>query len=99
LASLPDFQTAKARQAALRALRQAEAELVEAQKQFDLYCGVGISLALASRIGAAERRVERRVRHCGRSTRPLGEEPTSMAVHCIVNPDAPHEPLFHPERW
>jgi hypothetical protein len=56
---LHDFQTAKARQAARNELRRAEAELADAQSQLDLYCGVGISLALTNRVRAAEKRVEK----------------------------------------
>jgi hypothetical protein len=59
LASLHDFQTAKVRQAAKQELRHAEAELMDAQSQADEDCGVGISIAVISRIRAAEKRVEK----------------------------------------
>jgi hypothetical protein len=59
VASVLDFQAARARQAARRALQDAEAALAEAQSRLESRSGIGINLALINRVRAAERRVDR----------------------------------------
>jgi nitrate/TMAO reductase-like tetraheme cytochrome c subunit len=59
VASVHDFQAARARQAARVALKDAEAALAEAQSRLECHSGIGINLALVNRVRAAERRVEK----------------------------------------
>jgi hypothetical protein len=59
VASVHDFQAARARQAARVALKDAETALAEAQLQLECYSGIGINLALINRLRAAEKRVDK----------------------------------------
>jgi len=58
VAKLHDLAAARARQAAQKKLKAAEAELANVEAQFDEDCGIGVNLTLRSRLRAAERRVE-----------------------------------------
>jgi hypothetical protein len=58
MASLHDFQAAKARQLAQRELEHAEAALADIRSQIELSSGIGINLALINRVRAAEQRVD-----------------------------------------
>ena len=56
MAQLHSMADARSRQAARQALKDAEVALADAERQLDVDCGVGINLALVSRIRAAEKR-------------------------------------------
>ena len=57
MAQLLNMANARTRQAARQALKVAEIALADAERRMDADCGVGINLALISRIRAAEKRV------------------------------------------